>query len=70
MPGKPLTQKQARLIAVIKSCIKKRGYTPTISEMAKDMSVTCTPINSMLRVLERNGYVEIVPGQARGVRVL
>lgn len=63
-----LTAKQAFGLGVIRT-ILKRGYPPTISEIARYIDVKRQTVEQLLVILERKGYVARDKGVVRSLRL-
>lgn len=70
MKRKPLTTKQARILAFIKKYQKKHGYPPTRAEIAGHYGVYWNAITGHLGFIEKKGYIRVLPNTARGLVVL
>jgi repressor LexA len=67
----PLTERQARLLRIIESSVTKRGYVPTLQEMADAMGTSSLQgIKDHLTALERKGYLRRTPGRRRAIEVV
>jgi SOS-response transcriptional repressor LexA len=67
-----LSQKQLRLMHFIAGVVDARDASPTYSEImdALPMFESRTNVFYNLRVLEREGFIKIVPRRRRGIAVL
>jgi len=66
-----LTARQARLLQVIEDSLTKRGYVPTLQEMAQAMAVASLHgVKRHLAALERKGYIRRFPGRRRAIEVV
>ena len=68
-----LTEKQRQVLAFIGRHAKHYGYPPTRVEIAEQVLGGAQNANSAhehVKALERKGYVEVMPGVARGIKVL
>src|SRR5437867_914699 len=71
MSALPLTSRQERLLRVIEASLAKRGYVPTLQEMAQAMGITSLQgVKDHLAALERKGYLRRFPGRRRALEVL
>ncbi len=67
----PLTKRQAQVLAWIEESVSERGIAPSIPELMQLLGSTSpTAAADHLKALERKGYIERLPGTARGLRVL
>lgn len=66
-----LTGPEARALRCIRSYVKKRGYPPSVREIAKagGWASTSTVFDN-LRRLEAKGYIKVDDRVARGIKVL
>lgn len=55
-----------RAVAVLR---ERKGYPPTIREVAEEIGLTYDPTNQRLRHYERDGLVKRAPGIARSLRL-
>jgi repressor LexA len=66
-----LTNKQKECLIIINLFIKRKGYSPTIREIAKEMNINSpATVYFHLKELKKKGYVEWVEGQNRTIRVI
>jgi len=66
-----LTPRQAEILALIQEYIYDEGYPPTRMEIAEAFGFRSpNAAEEHLRALERKGYIELLPGSSRGIRVL
>ena len=67
----PLTPRQERLLRIIEASLARRGYVPTLQEMAQAMSIASLQgVKDHLAALERKGYLRRFPGRRRALAVL
>lgn len=67
----PLTERQERLLHVIETSVTKRGYVPTLQEMAQAMNISSLQgVKDHLTALERKGYLRRAPGRRRAIEVI
>lgn len=65
-----LTEQQARVLATIGEWINRTGGSPTRAEIARAMNFrSANAAEEHIRVLERKGYITILKGQQRGIRI-
>lgn len=64
------TQTQGRYLAFIHHYGKVHGQPPAEADIQRYMKVTLPAIHQMILTLEKRGFIERTPGQARSVRVL
>jgi repressor LexA len=66
-----LTPRQAEILALIQEYISDEGYPPTRMEIATAFGFRSpNAAEEHLRALERKGYIELLQGSSRGIRVL
>jgi repressor LexA len=66
-----LTDRQALILDIIKEHIEESGFPPTRAELAEILGFkSVNAAEDHLRALERKGYIEILPGASRGIRLL
>ena len=65
-----LTDRQRRIIEVLEEHVARLGVPPSISELARTLGVTGATAHQHLKALERKGYLQVLPGRARGLRLL
>lgn len=59
-----------RVLLYVTDYTRLNGYSPTYLEIASAMNVTGrTSITRHLRSLEKLGWIELLPGKTRGIRV-
>lgn len=67
----PLTARQTRLLQVIEDSLTKRGYVPTLQEMAQAMGIASLHgVKRHLVALERKGYLRRFPGRRRAIEII
>lgn len=65
-----LTSRQEQVLSLIKSYLDETGYPPTRAEIAKELGFrSANAAEEHLRALERKGYIEMVPGASRGIKL-
>jgi SOS-response transcriptional repressor LexA len=69
MQSKP-TEKQGQYLAFIHYYTKVNGRPPAEADMQRYFNVTAPSVHQMLVTLERNRFIERIPGQPRSIRVL
>lgn len=66
-----LTARQAEILELIRSYIEEEGCPPTRAEIAATLGFrSANAAEDHLRALQRKGYVEMIPGSSRGIRLL
>lgn len=69
-PEGGLTQRQRRILDVIRASVTTRGYPPSIREIGDAVGLTSTSsVAHQLRTLERKGYLRRDPNRPRAVDV-
>jgi repressor LexA len=67
----PLTAAQARLLRFIETTLQRRGYPPSLEEMAQAMGAAFrSGVQVHLRALVRKGYIRRGVGQSRALEVV
>ncbi len=69
MPG-DYTPRQGQFLAFIYYYTKLNGQPPAESDMQRYFKVSAPAIHQMVVTLEKKGFIERVPGQARSIRLL
>jgi repressor LexA len=65
-----LTARQTRLLQFIEDSLTKRGYVPTLQEMAHAMGIASLHgVKRHLVALERKGYIRRFPGRRRALEL-
>ena len=65
-----LTSRQEQVLNLIKDHISETGYPPTRADIAKQLGFkSANAAEEHLRALARKGFIEIVPGASRGIRI-
>lgn len=67
---KPLTYKQKQVLRLIINFVDNNGYPPTIREIAAARGCAVCPVQYMLSILRKNGYLTWEEGKPRTLRVL
>jgi repressor LexA len=71
MSSDVLTARQAEILELIRSYIAEEGCPPTRAEIADTLGFRSpNAAEDHLRALQRKGYIEIIPGSSRGIRLL
>src|SRR5262245_45618943 len=66
-----LTTRQTRLLHIIEDSLAKRGYVPTLQEMAQAMRIASLHgVKRHLAALERKGYLRRFPGRRRAIEII
>ena len=66
-----LTARQMRLLQIIEDSSAKRGYVPTLHEMAQAMGIASLyGVKRHLEALERKGYLRRFPGRRRAIEII
>jgi repressor LexA len=69
-PDHVLTWRQRKVLQVIRESVQKRGYPPTLREIAEAIGLTSTStVSHHLSALQRKGYLHRDVGRARTVEV-
>jgi repressor LexA len=65
-----LTSRQAEVLQMIADFLQATGFPPTRAEIAKQLGFRSpNAAEDHLRALERKGYIEMLPGASRGLRL-
>ena len=65
-----LTQRQQRILTVLRESIEKRGYPPSIREIGELVGLTSSSsVAHQLRVLEQKGFIKRDPNRPRALEV-
>ncbi|MDR3416264.1 MAG: transcriptional repressor LexA [Nevskia sp.] len=66
-----LTQRQSEILEFIRSRLRDTGFPPTREDIAREFGFSSkTGAQDHLVAIARKGYIELVPGNARGIRLL
>ena len=66
-----LTARQEKLLRLIENIQAKRGYAPSLQELAQAMGISSLQgVKDHLTALERKGYLRRTPGRRRAIEVL
>jgi repressor LexA len=66
----PLTDKQEKILAFVRECVRDTGMPPTREEIAREFGFAVrASAEEHLRAIARKGYVELIPGSSRGIRL-
>jgi repressor LexA len=66
-----LTQRQSEIFDFIRSRLRETGFPPTREDIAREFGFSSkTGAQDHLMAIARKGYIELVPGNARGIRLL
>ena len=64
------TGKQGQYLAFIYNYTRIHRQAPAESDLERYFQVSPPAIHDMIKTLERNGFIERIPGQARSIRLL
>ena len=65
-----LTARQAEVLQLIVDFLQTTGFPPTRAEIAQQLGFrSANAAEEHLRALERKGYIEMLPGASRGIRL-
>jgi repressor LexA len=65
-----LTPRQAEVLQLIVDFLQATGFPPTRAEIAQQLGFrSANASEEHLRALERKGYIEMLPGASRGIRL-
>jgi repressor LexA len=71
MVKEDLTTSQKKVLDFLKSYIRKKGFPPTLREIASNFGLKGPKApQKTLSILERKGYIKKVPGESRAIEVL
>ena len=66
-----LTETQGRILAYIQACVRDEGMPPTHEEIRRKFGLKSTyGVRQHLRLIKNKGYIELLPGKSRGIRLL
>ena len=67
---RPLTPRQAEILALIQDFMERCGFPPTRAEIAEKLGFkSANAAEEHLRALERKGILDILPGASRGIQL-
>jgi len=67
---RPLTSRQAEILALIQEYVDVQGFPPTRAEIADRLGFRSpNAAEEHLRALERKGVIDILPGASRGIQL-
>jgi repressor LexA len=67
---RPLTARQAEILALIQDFMDRCGFPPTRAEIAEKLGFkSANAAEEHLRALERKGILDILPGASRGIQL-
>ena len=64
-----LTDKQAEALEIVRTMTRRRGFPPTLVEMAAEMGLSVNAVVSRIAALVRKGRLRKAPRKARGITV-
>ncbi|WP_018636852.1 transcriptional repressor LexA [Parafrankia elaeagni] len=66
-----LTQRQKKVLEVIRTAVERRGYPPSVREIGEAVGLTSTSsVAHQLKVLQEKGYLRRDPNRPRAMEVL
>jgi repressor LexA len=67
---RPLTERQAQILDLIRDSISSTGMPPTRAEIANQLGFrSANAAEDHLKALAKKGHIEILPGTSRGIRL-
>jgi len=70
-PANPLTEKQKRILDYVRERVQRDGMPPTHDEIMRECNLmSAFGVRQHLRLIRNKGYIELLPGKSRGVRLL
>ena len=63
------TAKQTAVLDFLRDHIAAHGMPPVLQEIADAFGIHVNAVVKHLKALDRKGYIELIPGQARGIRL-
>jgi DNA-binding MarR family transcriptional regulator len=70
MKTHPPTERQGQFLAYIFQYSLVNGCAPAEADMQRYFQITPPSVHSMIVTLERRGFIQRVPGQARSITLL
>ena len=68
---KSLTRRQQQILDLIRKTIEQTGMPPTRADICEFFGFRSpTAAEDHLRALDRKGYIELLPGRSRGIRLV
>lgn len=68
---RPLTPRQTEILNLIRDNLDATGMPPTRAEIAERLGFrSANSAEEHLRALRKKGYIEMIPGMSRGIRVV
>ena len=65
-----ITARQREVLDVVQEHAERTGVAPSLSELANVLKIRRASAQQHLKALERKGYLLLLPGRARGIRLL
>jgi repressor LexA len=65
-----LTDKQAEALEVVRKMTRRRGFPPTLHEMAAEMGLSVNAVRARIDALVRKNRLRKSPRTARGITVM
>jgi repressor LexA len=66
-----LTSRQSEVLELIRTCVSTQGCPPTRAEIARRLGFrSANAAEDHLRALARKGFIELLPGSSRGIRLV
>jgi repressor LexA len=67
---RPLTARQAEVLQLIRDFVQSTGFPPTRADIAQVLGFkSANAAEDHLKALEKKGYIELLPGASRGIRL-
>jgi repressor LexA len=66
-----LTDKQLKILYIIKDFIIEHGYSPTVREIGEIAGLrSSATVDTYLKILQKKGYIIKVEGKMRTIRIV
>ncbi len=67
---RPLTARQAEVLQLVRDFVQSTGFPPTRADIAQVLGFkSANAAEDHLKALARKGYIELLPGASRGIRL-
>jgi DNA-binding MarR family transcriptional regulator len=66
----PYTERQGQYLAYLHQYSILNGYAPSEADMQRFFQVTPPTVHQMVLTLERRGFIQRIPGQARSITLI
>lgn len=68
--SRPMTERQDYVYNAVIDFIKREDMPPTLRELEPLVGMGKCAIRDCLKSIEKKGFIELLPGKARGIKII